>query len=75
MKALEVPCANRRHVAVDESRWLFLPRPWMNVDDALITYCEALEIAAQGNEIFVRGQVREADRIIHLPYWHKAVVV
>jgi len=47
----------------------------MTVDDAQITYCEALEIAAQGNQIFVRGQVRDADRIIRLPYWHKAVVV
>ena len=75
MKALEVPCANRRECPADESRWLFLPRPWMTVDDAQITYCEALEIAAQGNEIFVRGQVRDADRIIRLPYWHKAVVV
>lgn len=75
MKALEVACVNRRESAAGESSWLFLPRPWMSVDDAQIAYCESLEIAAQGNHIFVRGQVRDADRIIHLPYWHKAVVV
>jgi hypothetical protein len=70
-------CATSR-IAIDGDRleWIFLPRPWMSIDDAQVTRSLEMECASIGridSEVFVRGRLRQGDRMIELPYWHKAV--
>lgn len=65
---------------------LFLPRPWLEVDQSAVRRDQPVRTAAgqlyrceylyRLNEasVFARGSVRDPDnRSIRLPYWHRVV--
>jgi hypothetical protein len=55
---------------------IFLPRPWLSVDESQITRDVELEcdsVRRVGDEIYARGVVRSGEGFVRLPYWHKVV--
>jgi hypothetical protein len=71
-------CAECRVEEIPGIDWIFLPRPWLNVDASQGARDRELEcecVWRAGNDIFARGRVRVGDRLVRLPYWHKAVRV
>ena len=80
---------NRRTTAayIRQGEWFFLPRPKMQVDDALVEQngqlardggkphrIDQLYRVPGGDETFVRGRVQHADhQTIHLDVWHRVV--
>ena len=71
-------CPECRVEEVPNANWIFLPRPWLNIDSTQVARGLELEcdcVRRVGNEIFARGLVRVGDRFVRLPYWHKAVRV
>ena len=67
------------------SNWLFLPRPWMEVDEPSILknqrvgngdtahVCQFLH-CSHGARMYVKGSVRQEGRAaIALAYWHRVI--
>ena len=48
--------------------YLLLPRPWLEMNSALVWLS-----AAQNDALYVRGDAIVGGRAIRLPYWHKIV--